>query len=175
MGSVLSQVSDSLKHPIAFDSCKLLPEEPNCEIHDEELLGIVWSLKHRVSFLLSLTDSFDIINDHPSLQYFMSAKVLTCHKAFWDELLSEFHYTITYLPGPLETLPDALSFYENIYAERMQDFISNNLFNFQQIIKKDEVQQSNFFSVKQKLLSNFVEKIRRNLGTTLSKELSFKI
>ncbi|MBW0543157.1 hypothetical protein O181_082872 [Austropuccinia psidii MF-1] len=41
LGSVLSQVSDLGKHPIAFDSCKLLPEELNYEINDKELLGIV--------------------------------------------------------------------------------------------------------------------------------------
>ncbi|MBW0518326.1 hypothetical protein O181_058041 [Austropuccinia psidii MF-1] len=41
LGAVLSQFSDSGKHPIAFDSPKLLPEELNYEIHDKELLGIV--------------------------------------------------------------------------------------------------------------------------------------
>ncbi|MBW0533450.1 hypothetical protein O181_073165, partial [Austropuccinia psidii MF-1] len=40
LGSVLSQVSDSGKHPIAFDSSKRLPEELNYEIHDKDLLGI---------------------------------------------------------------------------------------------------------------------------------------
>ncbi|MBW0509306.1 hypothetical protein O181_049021 [Austropuccinia psidii MF-1] len=41
LGAVLSQVSDSEKHPIAFDSRKLIPAELNYEIHDKELLGIV--------------------------------------------------------------------------------------------------------------------------------------
>ncbi|MBW0503557.1 hypothetical protein O181_043272 [Austropuccinia psidii MF-1] len=45
LGAVLSQVNDSGKHPIAVDSCKLLPAELYYEIHDEELLGIVWDLK----------------------------------------------------------------------------------------------------------------------------------
>ncbi|MBW0484541.1 hypothetical protein O181_024256 [Austropuccinia psidii MF-1] len=34
LGSVLSQVSESGKHPIAFDSCKLLPSELKYDIHD---------------------------------------------------------------------------------------------------------------------------------------------
>ncbi|MBW0525106.1 hypothetical protein O181_064821 [Austropuccinia psidii MF-1] len=46
LGAVLSQVNDSGKHPIAFDSHKLLPAELNYEIHDKELLDIVWALKH---------------------------------------------------------------------------------------------------------------------------------
>ncbi|MBW0477890.1 hypothetical protein O181_017605 [Austropuccinia psidii MF-1] len=40
LGAVLSQVNDLGKHPIAFDSPKLLPAELNYEIHDKELLGI---------------------------------------------------------------------------------------------------------------------------------------
>ncbi|MBW0471531.1 hypothetical protein O181_011246 [Austropuccinia psidii MF-1] len=46
LAAVLSQVSDSGKHPILFDIFKLLPAETKSEIHDKELLGIVWDLKH---------------------------------------------------------------------------------------------------------------------------------
>ncbi|MBW0492295.1 hypothetical protein O181_032010 [Austropuccinia psidii MF-1] len=81
LGAVLSQVNDSGKHPIAFYSCKLLPAEPNYEIHDKELLGIVWALKRWRAFLLSLSDSFEVLTDHSSLQYFRSSKVLTCCQA----------------------------------------------------------------------------------------------
>ncbi|MBW0549839.1 hypothetical protein O181_089554 [Austropuccinia psidii MF-1] len=35
LGAVLSHVNDSGKHPIAFDSCKLLPAELNYEIHEK--------------------------------------------------------------------------------------------------------------------------------------------
>ncbi|MBW0569530.1 hypothetical protein O181_109245 [Austropuccinia psidii MF-1] len=38
-------ISDSGKHPIAFDRRKIIPAELNYEIHDKELLGIVWALK----------------------------------------------------------------------------------------------------------------------------------
>ncbi|MBW0587056.1 hypothetical protein O181_126771 [Austropuccinia psidii MF-1] len=53
LGAVLSQVNDSAKHLIAFDSRKLLPAELNYEIHDKELLGIIWALKRWRAFLLS--------------------------------------------------------------------------------------------------------------------------
>ncbi|MBW0531560.1 hypothetical protein O181_071275 [Austropuccinia psidii MF-1] len=105
LGAVLSQVSDSGKHPIAFDSCKRIPEELNYEIHDKELLGIVWALKRWRDFLLSLSSSFGVLIDHSSLQYSMSSKVLTRHQARW----AEFHFSITYCPGRLATLLDALS------------------------------------------------------------------
>ncbi|MBW0493002.1 hypothetical protein O181_032717 [Austropuccinia psidii MF-1] len=124
--AVLSQVNDSEKNPIAFYSCKLLPAELNYEIHDKKLFGIVLALKHWRAFLLSLSHSLEVLEDYSSLQYFMRFKVLTCCQAFWASFLSEFHFTITYHPGRLATLPDALSHWEDTYPERRVDFINNN-------------------------------------------------
>ncbi|MBW0593786.1 hypothetical protein O181_133501, partial [Austropuccinia psidii MF-1] len=135
-------VSDSGKHPIAFNSRKLIPAELKYEIHDKELLGIVWALKPWWAFLLSLSSPFEVLTDHSSLQYFMYSKVLTCRQARWAEFLSEFHFSITYFPGRIATLPDSLSHQDNIYPERGEDFISKNPMNFQQLIKQDEVQPS---------------------------------
>ncbi|MBW0528022.1 hypothetical protein O181_067737 [Austropuccinia psidii MF-1] len=107
-------MNDSGKHPIVFDSCKLLPAELNYEIYDKELLGIVWALKHWRAFLLSPSDSFEVLTDHYSLQHFMSSKFLTHRQACWAESLSQFHFSITYRPGRLPTLPDALSRRDNL-------------------------------------------------------------
>ncbi|MBW0520713.1 hypothetical protein O181_060428 [Austropuccinia psidii MF-1] len=148
LGAVLSQVSDSGKHPISFDSCKRLPAELNYEIHDKELLGIVWALKPWRAFLLSLSSSFEALTNHSSLQYFMTSRIDTCLQAHWAEFLSEFHFSITYCPGRLATLPDALSHRDNVYPERGDDFISKNPMNYQKIIKQDEIQASKFFAIK---------------------------
>ncbi|MBW0572610.1 hypothetical protein O181_112325, partial [Austropuccinia psidii MF-1] len=117
LGAVLSKISDSGKHPIAFDSCKLLPAELNYEIHDKELLGIVWALKHWRTFLLSLSSSYEVLTDHSSIQYFISSKVLTCPQACSAEFLPERHFSINYHPGYLATLSDALLGGDNIYPE----------------------------------------------------------
>ncbi|MBW0497569.1 hypothetical protein O181_037284 [Austropuccinia psidii MF-1] len=148
LGAVLIQVCDSGKHPIAFDSRKLIPAELNYEIHDKELLGIVCALKHWRAFLLSLSSPFEVLTNHSSLQYFMSSKVLNLRQALWAQFLSEFHFSITYCPGHLATLPDALSCQDNIYLERWEDFISKNPMNSQQLIKQDEFQPSKDFAVK---------------------------
>ncbi|MBW0579714.1 hypothetical protein O181_119429, partial [Austropuccinia psidii MF-1] len=140
LGAVLSHVNDSGKHPIAFDSCKRLPAELNYEIHEKELLGIVWALKRWRAFLLSLSNSFEVLTDHSSLQYFMSSKVLTCCQAHWAEFLSEFHFTITYPPGRLTTLPNALS-----------------------LIKQDGIQESRFLSIKVEIFSDLVDKIQKEV------------
>ncbi|MBW0499190.1 hypothetical protein O181_038905 [Austropuccinia psidii MF-1] len=68
LGAVLSQVSDSGKHPIALNSQKSIPEELNYDIHDNELLGIVWALKHWRAFFLSLSSPFEVLTYHSSLQ-----------------------------------------------------------------------------------------------------------
>ncbi|MBW0492621.1 hypothetical protein O181_032336 [Austropuccinia psidii MF-1] len=91
-GSVLSQVSDAGKHPIAFDSQKRFAEELNYELNDMELLGIVWAPKHWRAFVLSLYSHFEVLTNHSSLQYFMSSKILNCHQACWAEALSEFYF-----------------------------------------------------------------------------------
>ncbi|MBW0570445.1 hypothetical protein O181_110160, partial [Austropuccinia psidii MF-1] len=163
LGAVLSQISDSGKHPIAFDSHKRLPAELNYEIHDKELLGIVWALKRWRAFLLSLSSSFEVLTDHSSLQYFMSSKILTCRQAHWAEFLSEFHFSITYHPGCLATLPDALSHWDNVYPERGEDFISKNPMYSQKIIKQDEIQAPKFFSVKEEAFPNLIESIQKTL------------
>ncbi|MBW0534889.1 hypothetical protein O181_074604 [Austropuccinia psidii MF-1] len=137
LGAVLSQMNYSGKHPIAFESCKLLPAELNYEIPYKELLGIVWALKCRKTFLLYLSDSFEVFTDHSSLKYFMFSKVLACHQAHWAKFLSEFHFSITYCPGRLATLPDALARWEDMYPERGVDFISKNPPNFHQALKKN--------------------------------------
>ncbi|MBW0478252.1 hypothetical protein O181_017967 [Austropuccinia psidii MF-1] len=67
LGAVLSQVSDSGKHPISFYSCKLLSEELNYEIHGKELLGIVYAPKHWRAFLISLSSHSEVLTDHSSL------------------------------------------------------------------------------------------------------------
>ncbi|MBW0556954.1 hypothetical protein O181_096669 [Austropuccinia psidii MF-1] len=148
LGAVLSQVSDSGKHPIAFDSHKPNPEDINYEIHDKELLGIFWALKHWRAFLLSLSSPFEVLTNHSYLKYFISSKILTLRQAYWAEFLSEFHFSITYLPGSLDTLPDALLCQDDVYQERGEDFISKNPINFQQPIQKDEVQPLRFAEVK---------------------------
>ncbi|MBW0503084.1 hypothetical protein O181_042799 [Austropuccinia psidii MF-1] len=162
LGAVLSQVSDSGKHFIAFGSCKFIPAELTYEIHEKELLGIVCDLKRWMAFLLSLSSPFEVLTNHSSLQSFLSSKVLTWRQAHLVEFLSECHFSIIYLPGRLATLPDALSRWDDIYLERGEDFISKNQMNLQQLIKQDEVQPSRYFAVKVESFSNLIESIQKN-------------
>ncbi|MBW0541637.1 hypothetical protein O181_081352, partial [Austropuccinia psidii MF-1] len=104
-----------------------------------------------------------VLTNHSSLQYFMSSKVLTCCQARWAEFFSELHSSITCHPSRLATLPDALSHWDDVYPERREDFIRKNLMNFQQLIKKDEVQPSRYFAVKVESFSNLIDSIQKAL------------
>ncbi|MBW0538465.1 hypothetical protein O181_078180 [Austropuccinia psidii MF-1] len=141
LGAVLSQVCDSGEHPIAFDSCKLLPNELTYEFHDKELLGIVWALTHWRAFLLSLSNPFEVLKDHSSLQYFRSSKVLTC---CW----------------PLYQIPCHVG---TTCTQRGGDFIIKNPQNFHQVIKQDGIQESRFFSIKVEIFSDLVDKIQKEV------------
>ncbi|MBW0533878.1 hypothetical protein O181_073593, partial [Austropuccinia psidii MF-1] len=143
--------------------CKPLTADINYEIHDKELLGIVWALKRWRAFLLSLFNPFEVLTDHSSLQYFMSSKVFTCCQDHWPEFLSEFHFNITYLPGRLATSPDALSHQDDVYPERGVDFISKNPQDFHQVIKQDGIQESRFFAIKAEVFSYLVDKIQKEV------------
>ncbi|MBW0572729.1 hypothetical protein O181_112444 [Austropuccinia psidii MF-1] len=70
---------------------------------------------------------------------------------------------MTYCPGRLETLADALSNGNNIYPDRGEDFIRKNPMNYQQPIKQDEIQASKFFSVKVDSFSNFIDSTQKAL------------
>ncbi|MBW0556726.1 hypothetical protein O181_096441 [Austropuccinia psidii MF-1] len=142
---------------------KLLPAELNYEIHEKELLGIVCALKRWRAFLLSLSSPFEVLTNHSSLQYFMSSNLLTCRQAQWAEFLSEFHFSINYLPGHLATLSAALSCWDKVYPERGEDFIRGNPMNYQKIIKQDEIQASKFFAVKVDTFSNLIDSIQKEL------------
>ncbi|MBW0536698.1 hypothetical protein O181_076413 [Austropuccinia psidii MF-1] len=154
---------ESGKPPIALNSGKRIAAELNYEIHEKELLGIVWALKRWRAFLLSLSSPFEDLTNHSSLQYFMSSKVLTCRQACRAEFLSEFHFSITYLPGRLATLLDALSCQDNIYQERGEDFISKNQMSFPQRITQDKVQPSRYFAVKVESFTNLIDSIQKAL------------
>ncbi|MBW0468791.1 hypothetical protein O181_008506 [Austropuccinia psidii MF-1] len=140
LGAVLRQVSDSGKHPTTLNSHKPIPAELNYEIHDKELLGMFWALKRWRAFLLSLSSPFGVLTNHSSLQYFMSSKVLTRHQA----RLAEFHFSITYCPFCLATLPDALSHQDKVEPQRGDYSIRKNPINSQQLTKQDEFQPSSW-------------------------------
>lgn len=107
---VLSQkcLSDEQWHPVAFYSKALQGAETHYEIHDKELYAVILGLKEWRTELISLP-SFLIITDHKALEYFGTKKLLNERQIRWMDVLSQFHFQITYRPGKENAIADILS------------------------------------------------------------------
>jgi len=70
LGVVIAQLHNDGIHPIAFHSCSLAPAERNYNIHNKEMLGVIYSLKMGRKFFLGAQEPIQIWTDHKNLQYF---------------------------------------------------------------------------------------------------------
>jgi len=77
IGGVLSmKCEDGKWRPVAYISKSLNKAERNYEIHDKEMLVIIWCLETWRHFLEGAKDWFEIWMDHKNLEYFMEAQKL---------------------------------------------------------------------------------------------------
>ena len=75
MGGVLSvKCEDNLWRPVAFISKALNETERNYEIHNKEMLGVIWSLEAWRHFLEGARVKFKIWTDHKNLEYYDQPK-----------------------------------------------------------------------------------------------------
>lgn len=113
LAAVMSQrqEDDDDWHPVAFWSKTMNGPELNYAIHDKELMAIVKSLEAWRSELegLQRATPFEVITDHRALEYFMTKRLLNSRQANWADLLSRYHFVITYRPGADNTIADSLT------------------------------------------------------------------
>ena len=108
VGAVLSQPDNHGRlHPIAFESRKLSDAEKNYPVHEKEMLGIVNALKIWRVYLLG--NHFQVVTDHASLKFLHTQPNLSTRQARWMEMLADYDFDITYLPGKTNIVADALS------------------------------------------------------------------
>jgi len=111
VGAVLQQsFEDSDKkrrlHPIAYESKKLTETEQNYSTQERELLAA----KHALNHWRHIVEGSEIYirTDHQSLSTFRSKTRTRRMERFISEI-EHYDPKITYRPGPLQTVPDALS------------------------------------------------------------------
>ncbi|KAG5723839.1 hypothetical protein E4T56_gene9878 [Termitomyces sp. T112] len=78
--AVLLQQSpgDRKWHPVAFYFKSLNVVEWNYEIHNKEMLAIIWLFEEWQHFLESAWHKFEVWMNHKNLKYFQTAKKLNC-------------------------------------------------------------------------------------------------
>jgi len=76
-GGMLSvKGADGKWRPVAFISNLLSLAERNYEIHDKEMLAVIWCLEDWRYYLEGTKKEFKIWMDHKNLQYFISSQKL---------------------------------------------------------------------------------------------------
>jgi hypothetical protein len=109
-GAVLSQKGeDGRFHPVAFYSKSMTPVERNYRILDKEALAIIKALQHWRHWLEGTAELLRIVTDHRNLEYFKNPHLLNRRQLWWLEQLTHFNYEISYCPGDMNSVADALS------------------------------------------------------------------
>ena len=98
--AVFSQTGlDREWHPVGYFSKTIAPAKTNYPIYNKELLAIVRALQYWRSELKGAIDPVQVITDHKALEYFITSKLLSVRQACWAEILSRYHFKISYKPG----------------------------------------------------------------------------
>ena len=108
IGAALTQENEvELRLPVAYASRTLDTTERKYSVTDREGLGVVWAVKHFVSYILGMP--FTIVTDHAALKALRTKERLEGRMRRWAEFLSDFDYDIIYRKGSENVLPDLLS------------------------------------------------------------------
>jgi len=109
-GGVLSiKCEDKKWRPVAYISKSLNKAEKNYEIHDKEMLAIIWCLEAWRHFLEGAKNQFEIWTDHKNLEYFMKAQKLNRRQVRWSLYLSRFDFALKHVAGKNMGRVDSLS------------------------------------------------------------------
>ncbi|KAI3655708.1 hypothetical protein MP638_004514, partial [Amoeboaphelidium occidentale] len=107
VGAVLMQLQGEEEVIIAFASKSLNSAERNYAVHDKEMLGIFWAVKHFRTYLEGRNTT--VRTDHASLKYILTQPNLSRRQTRWLEFLGQFDLDIEYIKGSTNTLADLMS------------------------------------------------------------------
>ena len=100
IGAILSQEDENgRKHPVAYYSKKLTPEESRYRTPDQELLAVVYSMKHWRHFLEGARHQVIVLSDHNNLRWFNTTTKLSRRQVGLWLKLSKFDYVIRHRSG----------------------------------------------------------------------------
>lgn len=110
MGAILLQQDVAGEwRPVAYYSKVLQPAERNYDVHDKELLSVVWALEAWRPYLEGNPHKVEVFSDHKNLEFCMTARDLNGRQAHWSIYLNRFNFVIHRRPGRLSSGPDGLS------------------------------------------------------------------
>ena len=107
VGGVLLQYHDSIPHPVAYGSRKLMPRETRYSTVERELLGVMFAINRFKYYLLG--KSFILEVDHRPLVYLKRFKGENPRLMRWALSLQAFDFHIVYIAGKDNVGADLLS------------------------------------------------------------------
>lgn len=110
LGAVILQGEEwETAYPVGYHSRQFIAAEKNYPTHEQELLAIVDTLKAWRMELLGIP--FQILTDHDTLTRFMTQQSFSKRQARWLEVLADFDFKISHIPGEKNTAADSMSRY----------------------------------------------------------------
>ncbi len=121
IGAVLSQVSEgeTKARPVAFASKSLSRSQQNYPAHRLEFLALKWSICDKFSHWLK-GHEFTVLTDNNPLAHILTKPKLDCCEQRWVAKLANYNFNIKYVPGPQNTVADALSRVPFVKTDVMQ-------------------------------------------------------
>lgn len=107
LGAVLSQGIIGKNKPVAYASRTLNAAETLYSTVEEELLAIIWAVKHFRSYLYG--QKFPIYTDHRPFTWLYSLAEPNSKLTGWRLRLQEYDFEVIYRSGKQNTNADALS------------------------------------------------------------------
>ena len=95
------------RHPIAYESRKLLPHERFYPIYDKEMLAVMHALAKFRQYLVD--NRFRVRTDHNNLRFFLEQKQLQERQQKWISKIQAYDFDIEYVKGKNNVVADALS------------------------------------------------------------------
>ena len=173
LGSCLYQESEGRLRPVAYASKALTETESRYAIIEKEALAITWGCERFSQYLIGR--QFEIQTDHRPLVTSLQTKrldSLTPRLQRFKMRLSRYDYSITYVPGKHQSVPDAFSrapidSMETFMETEIQDY---NVFSVQSMpISTTQLEKVVIEQRKDPVLSSLIDFFNKNKGNEPSK------
>ena len=173
LGACLYQESEGRLRPVAYASKSLTDTESRYAIIEKEALAVTWGCERFSQYLLGTR--FEIHTDHRPLLASLQTKrldSLTPRLQRFKMRLGRYDYSITYIPGKEQSVPDALS---RAPIDSMQTFMGTeiedyNVFSVQSMpISPNQLENVIREQQKDPVLSKLIEFFKKNKGKEISK------
>ncbi len=109
IGAILTQ-RDTRGKPqaVGYFSKAFTTAERNYDIHDRELLAVLWGLEHWRHLLMGSPHKIKVFTDHKNLEYYRHPQRINRRVARYIPRLADYHYQLIHKPGT-QNHADALS------------------------------------------------------------------